>query len=50
MDDEPNTQSIPVPAVAIIVPTAWLDLAPNYAELLVERMAVTVVDFYREPS
>ncbi len=46
-DDTPNTQAEPVPAVAITVPTDWLTLGANYSELLIKRIDVAVVDFYR---
>lgn len=48
MDDQPNTQAEPVRAVAVVVPTRWLDMGEDYAELLVQREAIAVTDFYRE--
>jgi hypothetical protein len=53
MDDQPNTQAEPAPAVAIVVPAKWLEpvvLEPGYGELLIQRWPVQVVDFYREAS
>lgn len=46
LDDTPNTQAEPVPATVITIPTAWLALGENYAEILVKRIDVTAVDFY----
>jgi len=48
MEDEPNTQAKPTPAVAIIIPTAWTDPGGRYdAFLLITRIDVVVIDFYR---
>lgn len=47
MDDQPNTQAAPVPATAITIPTNWLETGENYAELLIKRIDVAVIDFFR---
>jgi hypothetical protein len=44
----PMTKGRPVPAAAVVVPAKWMVLADNYAEILVKRVAVQVVDFYPE--
>lgn len=49
-DDTPNTQAKPVPAVVILVPERWFNLGEGYAELLIKRIDMAVVDFYREPA
>lgn len=47
MTDDPNTNAEPVPGVVIVAPTRWIQ-RPGYAEALIERIDVTVIDFYRE--
>lgn len=49
-DDTPNTQAEPRPTAVIVVPTNWLVLGGNYSELLVQRIDMAVIDFYREPA
>lgn len=44
--DHPDTRAPAVPTAALIVPTAWLVLGGNYAELLIQRIDMVVVDFY----
>lgn len=45
MDDQPTTQTAPQPAAVIVVPANWLVLGGNYAELLIKRIDMEVVDF-----
>lgn len=49
-DDTPNTQAPAVPTAVVIVPTAWQVLGGNYSELLIQRIDMAVIDFYREPK
>jgi len=45
--DHPNTRAEPAAAAIFITPDRWLNLGEGYAELLIKRIDMTVVDFYR---
>lgn len=49
-DDTPNTQAAPVPTSVVVVPTTWQVLGGNYSELLIQRIDMAAIDFYREPT
>lgn len=42
----PITQLQAKPVVVIVVPSSWLVLGGNYAELLIQRIDMEAVDFY----
>ena len=48
--DMPDTKADPAPTSVVVVPTNWLVLGGNYAELLIQRIDMAVVDFYREAA
>lgn len=49
-DDTPNTQAPAVQATAIVQPSRWLVFEDGYAEILLRRVPVLAIDFYREPA
>jgi len=49
-EDTPNTREAAAPTAVIVVPTNWLVLGGNYSELLIQRIDMTAIDFYREAA
>ena len=47
MDDQPNTHAEPVPAIAVVESTEKVRMG-NYLAKSRDRVAVAVIDFYRE--